>query len=95
MKSFKQRVIDTLLKDGWNILYKKDIPLIDFFSVRRSTHIKKAYRVKAHQHLSHKEQAALYDYGKRTGIHVIYVHEVADRGLEFIRLYPRNIIGRG
>jgi len=90
MKSFKQRVIATLRDQDWNIEYSA-IPLISFFSVRSKTNGRKAYRVQAHGHISHKEQAALYNYGKRMGIHVIYVHEVADRGLEFIRLYPRNI----
>jgi hypothetical protein len=53
--------------------------------------MKKAYRVRAHGHLSHKEQKALYEYGKQTGIHVIYAHETAGRELEFIRLYPQNL----
>jgi len=88
--SFKNRVISHLKREGWIIKYTA-LPFIDFYSVRRETKMKKAYRVKAHGHLTHKEQTALYDYGKRTGIHTIYVHEVADRGLEFIRLYPRSI----
>jgi len=90
MKSFEQRVINKLLKDGWNILYNTDIPFIDFFGVRRDRHIKKAYCVKAHRHLSHKVQAALCEYNKQTGTHVVYVHEVANRDLEFVHLYPRN-----
>lgn len=88
-KSFRQKVIDTLISEEWNILYRKDIPFIDFFSVRRGTKMKKAYRIKQHRHLTHKEQTALYEYGKQMGIHVIYVHEMAGRELEFIRLYPR------
>lgn len=89
MKPFKRRVISHLLREGWNIEYSA-IPLIDFFAVRPHTHIKKVYRVKPHGHLPHKEQEALYRYGKQTGLHVIYVHEVAGRELEFIRIYPRN-----
>ena len=89
-KPFKQRVKEHLLKENWNIQYT-DIPFIDFFSVRRGVHTKKAYRVKAHGHLTHKEQKALEGYGKQTGMHVIYVHEVADREPEFVRVYPRNI----
>ena len=90
MKTFKQRVISHLLREGWNIKYDVGSP-IDFLSVRPNSHIKKAYRIKAHRHLTHKEQKELYEYGKKTGQHVIYVHEVAGRELEFIRLYPRNI----
>jgi len=89
MNRFKKKVIAHLLYEGWNIEYS-GIPLIDFFSVRPHTHIKKAYRVKSHGHLTHKEQEALYAYGKQTGTHVLYVHEIADREMEFIRLYPRN-----
>ena len=88
-KSFQQRVKEHLLKEKWN-LQDSSIPFIDFFSVRPHTKMKKAYRVKQHRHLTHKEQIALYDYGKQTGIHVLYVHEVAGRELEFVRLYPRN-----
>ena len=89
-KSFKQRVKEHLLKEDWNIA-DSSIPYIDFFSVRRGVKMKKAYRVKAHGHLSHIEQKELYNYGKRTGIHVVYIHEIAGRELEFIRLYPHNI----
>jgi len=89
MNRFKKRVISYLLHEEWNIEYSA-IPLIDFFSVRPHTHMKKAYRVKAHGHLKRKEQKALYEYGKQTGLHVIYIHETAGRELEFIRLYPRN-----
>lgn len=89
-KSFKQRVISHLLREGWNIEHST-LSLIDFFSIRPHTHIKKAYRVKAHRHLTHREQEALREYGKQTGLHVIYVHEVADRELEFIRIYPQNL----
>ena len=88
--TFKSRVISHLKREGWHIKYDAISP-IDFLSVRPHAHIQKAYRVRAHGHLSHKEQTALYDYGKQTGIHVIYVHEVADRGLEFIRIYPQNL----
>lgn len=90
MQSFKKRVIAHLLKDGWNIKHSA-LPYIDFFSVRRGARMKKAYRVRSHGHLSHKEQNVLYEYGKQTGIHVLYVHEVADREIEFVRLYPRSI----
>ena len=89
-KPFKQRVKEHLLKENWNIQYT-DIPFIDFFSVRRGVHMKKAYRVKAHGHLTHKEQKTLEGYGKRTGIHIIYIRETTGRELEFIRLYPHNI----
>ena len=92
-RSFQQRVKDTLLADGWHIKYT-DIPYIDFLSVRRGTKIKKAYRIKPHGHLTHREQKALHEYGKQTGIPVLYVHEVTGRELEFIRLYPRNTTGR-
>lgn len=94
MTSFNQRVISRLLNEGWNIQHS-NLPFIDFFSVRRDVHSKKAYRVKAHGHISHKEQKALHEYGKQTGIPVIYVHEIAERELEFIRLYPRNIRNEG
>ena len=90
MKTFKQRVINLLRLQDWNIQYT-DIPFIDFFSIRPHTHARKAYRTKAHRHLSQKEQKELYDYGKRTGIHVIYIHETAGHELEFIRLYPRTL----
>ena len=78
-----------LRAQDWNIEHSKTPP-ISFFSVRSKTKGRKAYRVKAHGHLSHKEQGALYEYGKQTGTHVIYVHEVADREIEFIRIYPKN-----
>jgi len=91
MKSFKERVKEHLMSESWNIQYTS-IPFIDFFCVRRDRHIKKAYRVKAHRHLSHKEQSVLYEYNKQTGIPIIYVHEAADRELEFVHLFPRNTI---
>lgn len=86
---FKKRVISHLKREGWSIKYNAPYP-VNLFSVRPHSHIKKAYCVRAHGHLSHKEQKALYNYGKQTGLHVIYIHEVADRELEFIRLYPKN-----
>lgn len=89
MKAFKQRVINLLRSQDWNIEYSA-IPLISFFSVRSKTKGRKAYRVQAHGHIPHKEQKALYEYGKQTGIHVLYAHEVAGHEIEFIRLYPRN-----
>ena len=89
MKTFTNRVISWLKCEGWAIKYNAPYP-IDFYSVRPHSHKQKAYRVKSHGHLSHKEQKELYEYGKKTGQHVIYVHEVAGRELEFIRLYPRN-----
>ena len=88
-KPFKQRVKEHLLKEDWNI-QDSSIPYIDFYSVRRGAKMRKAYRIKQHGHLLHLERKELYNYGKQTGLHVIYVHEVADRELEFIRLYPRN-----
>lgn len=88
---FKQRVINLLRSQNWQIQYTNSIHYIDFISVRSKTHNKKAYRVKAHGHLTLKEQNALYEYGKQTGIHVLYVHEVADHDMEFIRIFPRNI----
>lgn len=91
MKTFKQRVIDLLRSQDWYIQYPHSESCIDFLSVRQEAHMKKAYRVRAHGHLSHKDQNALYEYGKRTGIHVLYVHEVAGREIEFIRLYPRAL----
>ena len=91
MKStFKSRVISRLKRDGWAIKYTAQYP-IDFYSVRPHSHKQKAYRVKQHGHLTHKEQNILYLYGKQTGMHVIYIHETAGRELEFIRLYPHNI----
>ena len=89
-KSFQQRVKDRLIAEGWNIQYT-DIPFIDFFSVRRGKHIKKAYRVKPHRHLKKAEVAALREYGKSHEMHIIYIHEVSGRELEFIRLYPQNL----
>lgn len=88
--TFKKRVISDLKRDKWNILYTS-IPYIDFFSVRPHTHAKKAYRVKAHGHLLRKEREALCEYGKQTGMHIIYIHEVADHEMEFIRIFPRNM----
>jgi hypothetical protein len=87
---FKKRVISHLKREGWSIKYTAISP-IDFFSVRPHTHTQKAYRVKPHGHLTHNEQKALYNYGKQTGIHVIYIHETAGRDLEFIRLYPKTL----
>jgi len=89
MKPFKQRVKEHLMSENWNVQYT-NIPYIDFFTVRRGAHMKKAYRIKQHGHLTRKEQTELYEFGKNTGMHVLYVHEVADRGLEFIRVYPQN-----
>ncbi len=89
-KSFEQRVIDYLRHEGWNIQYNAPDP-IDFFAVRPHTHVRNAYRVKAHRHLSHAEQEALHDYYLKTKVHVLYVHEIADRELEFRLLYPRAI----
>lgn len=89
-KSFKERVKEHLRSESWNIQYTS-IPFIDFFSVRRGAHLKKAYRVKAHGHLKKAEIETLCEYGRVHKIHVIYIHEVADRGLEFIRLYPKNL----
>ena len=88
--TFKNRVISRLKRDGWAIKYTAPYP-IDFYSVRPHSHTQKAYRVKQHRHLTRKEQTALYEYGKQSGLHIIYVHEVAGRELGFIRLYPRNI----
>jgi hypothetical protein len=88
--TFEKRVISDLKRDKWNILYTS-IPFIDFFSVRPHTHAKKAYHVRAHGHISHKVQKALQEYGKSHQMHMIYVHEVSCRELEFIRLYPRNL----
>jgi len=90
MGPFKKRVISHLKREGWNIKYSTT-PYIDFFSIRPHTHTQKAYRVKPHRHLSRTEQEALYDYGKQTGTHVLYVHEAAGHELEFVRLYPKNL----
>jgi len=87
--TFKSRVISRLKRDGWAIKYNVPYP-IDFYSVRPHTHKQKAYRVKAHGHLSHKEQNVLYLYGKQMGIHILYAHESEGHEIEFIRLYPRN-----
>lgn len=89
-RSFKQRVKDRLIAEGWNLQYT-DIPYIDFFSVRKGNHIKKAYRVKSHRHLKKAEVAALREYGKSHKMHMIYIHELEGHELEFIRLYPRSI----
>lgn len=86
-KSFKQRVKDRLIADGWNIQYT-DIQFIDFFSVRSGTHTKKAYRVKPHRHLKKVEVAALRAYGKSHKMHMIYAHEQGGHELRFVRLYP-------
>ena len=90
MKSFKTRVKARLLSEGWNIQYTH-IPFIDFFSVRSRAHIKKAYRVRAHGHLTHKEQKALHEYGRTHNMHVLYAHESEGHEIEFVRLYPRNL----
>ena len=87
--TFKNRVISRLKRDGWAIKYNAPYP-IDFYSMRPHSHNQKAYRLKQHGHLTHKEQNVLYEYGKQSGLHIIYVHEVAGRELEFVRLYPRN-----
>jgi len=88
--TFKSRVISHLKREGWAIKYNALYP-IDFYSVRPLSHKQKAYRVKAHGHLSHKEQKELEEYGRQSGLHIIYVHEVAGRELEFTRLYPQNL----
>lgn len=90
MNPFEQRVITLLRSQDWNIEYSA-IPLISFFSVRSKNKGRKAYHVRAHGHISHKDQNVLHEYSKQTGLHVIYVHEVADHKIEFIRLYPRSI----
>ena len=89
MKSFKNRVISHLLREGWNIKHDVVSP-IDFLSVRPHSHIAKAYRVKSHGHLKRKEQEALCEYGRAHKIHVLYIHETAGHELEFIRLYPKT-----
>lgn len=86
---FTRRVVKVLLKDGWNIQYS-NIPGIDLFSVRPGVSMKKAYRVKAHGRLSHKEWNWLQEFGKQSGMHVLYIHEVSNRGIEFIRVFPRD-----
>lgn len=88
-KSFKQRVKDRLIRDGWHIQYT-DIPFIDFFSVRSGTHTRKAYRVKQHRHLKKAEVTTLRAYGKNHKMHMIYAHEQGGHELSFVRLYPRS-----
>ena len=88
--TFKKRVISWLKREGRAIKYNAPYP-VDFFSIRPHTHIQKAYRVKPHRHLSQKEQKALYEYGKQTGTHIIYVHELAEHEMEFVRLCPNNL----
>lgn len=90
MKSFKQRVINLLRSQDWNIQYTDTIPFIDFFSVRPGVHIKNAYRVKAHGHLTHREQDALHEYGRTHNMHVLYAHESDGHEIVFVRLFPRN-----
>jgi len=89
-KSFEKRVISRLKREGWAIKYNAPYP-IDLISVRPHSQTRKAYRVKSHGHLSHKEQNVLCLYGKQTGMHVLYAHESEGHEIEFIRLYPRNL----
>ena len=93
-ETFKNRVISRLKREGWAIKYNAPYP-IDFFSVRPHSHNQKAYRVKSHGHLSHKEQNVLYLYGKQTGMHVLYTHESEGHEIEFVRLYPKNLKTEG
>lgn len=85
--SFKKRVISHLLRQKWNVEHTP-IRFIDFFAVHRSLRVRKAYRVQAHGHLAKKEQQELFQYSRQTGTHIIYVHEVAGRELQFVHLYP-------
>lgn len=85
MATFKQIVQRTMEKDKWLCTPQKGT--IDFTCKRGPYTI--ALRAKKHGRIHNAEWKQLKQYGKKNNQHVLYVHQNSERGLSFVRVYPK------
>jgi hypothetical protein len=86
IKAFKERVIQLLQRQGWQVKKQPHSSIVDFITTRAGG-AKRAFIVKAHGHVSRNDMEALHKYGEAEDIGVVYVHEGSGQEILFSRLY--------
>ena len=88
--TFTDRVNRLLVHQGW-ILENQRGSIVDIIASHPGGQ-KRAFKIKAHGHLTRAEIAALHRYEKMQGIAVVYIHE-SESEILFSRMYKH--LGRG
>jgi len=90
--TFTDRVNRLLVHQGWILENQSRGSIVDIIASHPGGQ-KRAFKIKAHGHLTRAEIAALHRYEKMHGIAVVYIHE-SENEMVFSRMYKHLVRGR-
>jgi len=91
-KAFSNRVFHILHHQGWTVEKQPRGSIVDIIATHPGG-LKRAFKIKAHGHLTRGEIQALHNYEHINNIAVVYIHE-SESEILFSRMYKHIVNGK-